>query len=95
MFKKTSKEKQLDAFSSVPNMLEGSSLKQYIDQGQQVEKVYLDGAYQSPANDTYCENIDVVFTGYLTSQTGVHPILSRTFSIASFISVIINFYVFL
>ncbi len=70
MFKKTSKEKQLDAFSSVPNMLEGSSLKQYIDQGQQVEKVYLDGAYQSPANDTYCENIDVVFTGYLTSQAG-------------------------
>ncbi|MBP7509907.1 MAG: transposase [Prolixibacteraceae bacterium] len=31
--------------------------------GQEVEKVYLDGAYQSPANDTYCENIDVVFTG--------------------------------
>jgi hypothetical protein len=31
--------------------------------GQGVEKVYLDGAYQSPANDTYCENIDVVFTG--------------------------------
>ena len=53
--------------------------------GQEVEKVYLDGAYQSPANDTYCENIDVVFTGYLTSQTGVQPILSRTFSIASFI----------
>jgi hypothetical protein len=31
--------------------------------GQEVEKVYLDGAYQSPANDTYCENIDIVFTG--------------------------------
>jgi len=31
--------------------------------GQEVEKVYLDGAYQSPANDTYCANIDVVFTG--------------------------------
>ena len=35
------------------------------------------------------------FAGYLTSQIGVQPILSRTFSIASFISVIINFYVFL
>ena len=31
--------------------------------GHEVEKVYLDGAYQSPANDTYCANIDVVFTG--------------------------------
>jgi len=31
--------------------------------GQQVEKVYTDGAYQSPANDEYCENIDMVFTG--------------------------------
>jgi len=33
MFKKSDKEKQLDAFSSVPNMLEGPSLKQYSDQG--------------------------------------------------------------
>jgi hypothetical protein len=32
MFKKSDKEKQLDAFSNVPNMLEGSSLKQYSDQ---------------------------------------------------------------
>ncbi len=31
--------------------------------GQQVEKVFVDGAYQSPANDEYCENIDMVFTG--------------------------------
>lgn len=31
--------------------------------GQLVEKVYADGAYQSPANDDYCENIDMVFTG--------------------------------
>jgi hypothetical protein len=31
--------------------------------GQMVEKVYADGAYQSPANDDYCENIDMVFTG--------------------------------
>lgn len=31
--------------------------------GQIVEKVYADGAYQSPANDECCENIDMVFTG--------------------------------
>ena len=31
--------------------------------GQKVKKVYADGAYQSPANDSYCENIDMVFTG--------------------------------
>lgn len=29
----------------------------------QVEKVYTDGAYQSPCNDDFCENIDMVFTG--------------------------------
>lgn len=31
--------------------------------GQKVEKVYADGAYQSPVNDEYCEGIDMVFTG--------------------------------
>jgi hypothetical protein len=31
--------------------------------GQAVEKVYADGAYQSPDNDTFCEDIDMVFTG--------------------------------
>jgi len=31
--------------------------------GQIVEKVYVDGAYQSPNNDACCENIDMVFTG--------------------------------
>jgi uncharacterized protein YeaC (DUF1315 family) len=31
--------------------------------GQMVEKAYADGAYQSPANDECCENIDMVFTG--------------------------------
>ncbi len=31
--------------------------------GQMVEKVYADGAFQSPANDDCCENIDMVFTG--------------------------------
>jgi hypothetical protein len=30
---------------------------------QLVETVYADGAYQSPNNDAYCENIDMVFTG--------------------------------
>ena len=30
---------------------------------QKIEKVYIDGAYQSPANDDFCENIDMVFTG--------------------------------
>jgi hypothetical protein len=31
--------------------------------GQQVDKAYLDGAYQSPDNDQFCEDIDMVFTG--------------------------------
>ena len=31
--------------------------------GVQVEKVYADGAYQSPDNDDFCQNIDMVFTG--------------------------------
>jgi len=31
--------------------------------GQTIEKAYADGAYQSPANDGCCENIDMVFTG--------------------------------
>ncbi|MDP1621111.1 MAG: transposase [Bacteroidales bacterium] len=31
--------------------------------GQMIEKAYTDGAYQSPANDECCENIDMVFTG--------------------------------
>jgi len=31
--------------------------------GHMVETVYVDGAYQSPNNDDYCENIDMVFTG--------------------------------
>lgn len=30
---------------------------------QMVDTVYADGAYQSPANDEFCENIDMVFTG--------------------------------
>ena len=28
-----------------------------------VEKVYADGAFQSPCNDEFCQNIDMVFTG--------------------------------
>lgn len=31
--------------------------------GVTVEKVYADGAYQSPDNDDFCQNIDMVFTG--------------------------------
>jgi len=30
---------------------------------QKVESVYADGAYQSPANDAFCQNIDMVFSG--------------------------------
>jgi hypothetical protein len=31
--------------------------------GQVIEKAYADGAYQSPANDACCQDIDMVFTG--------------------------------
>jgi len=31
--------------------------------GQKVETVYLDGAFQSPGNDEFCKDIDMVFTG--------------------------------
>ncbi len=31
--------------------------------GMLVEKVYADGAFQSPANDDFCQDIDMVFTG--------------------------------
>ena len=31
--------------------------------GISVEKVYADGAYQSPCNDGFCQDIDMVFTG--------------------------------
>jgi hypothetical protein len=31
--------------------------------GQPVERVYVDGGYQSPDNDSFCQNIDMVFTG--------------------------------
>jgi len=30
---------------------------------ERVETVYTDGAYQSPSNDDFCQNIDMVFTG--------------------------------
>ena len=33
MFKKSNKESQLDAFSSIPTLLESSAFKQYSDQG--------------------------------------------------------------
>ncbi|MEI2421773.1 hypothetical protein V6O07_15965, partial [Arthrospira platensis SPKY2] len=31
--------------------------------GQHIQTVYLDGAYQSPGNDEFCEEIDMVYTG--------------------------------
>jgi hypothetical protein len=37
--------------------------------GQMVEKVYADGAYQSPKNDTCVEKIDMVFTGIQGSES--------------------------
>jgi hypothetical protein len=37
--------------------------------GQMVEKTYADGAYQSPANDQFCEKIDMVFTGIQGSES--------------------------
>jgi hypothetical protein len=36
---------------------------------QAVEKVYADGAYQSPENDSFCEGIDMVFTGMQGAQS--------------------------
>ncbi len=36
--------------------------------GQQVDKVYADGAYQSASNDEFCKDIDMVYTGL----QGVH-----------------------
>jgi hypothetical protein len=35
---------------------------------QTVEKAYLDGAYQSPDNDEFCKDIDMVFTGIQGKQ---------------------------
>jgi hypothetical protein len=36
---------------------------------QPVEKVHADGAYQSPDNDEFCKNIDMVFTGLQGSES--------------------------
>lgn len=37
--------------------------------GQQVETTYLDGAFQSPDNDDFCKDIDMVFTGIQGEQS--------------------------
>lgn len=37
--------------------------------GQKVDKTYLDGAYQSPDNDLFCNDIDMVFTGIQGGQS--------------------------
>ena len=36
---------------------------------QMVERTFVDGAYQSPANDEFCEGIDMVFTGIQGSES--------------------------
>jgi hypothetical protein len=50
------------------NLTENKFIQQAIDStikvtGQAVEKIYLDGAYQSPDNDEFCKDIDMVYTG--------------------------------
>lgn len=37
--------------------------------GQKVETAYLDGAFQSPDNDEFCKDIDMVFTGIQGEQS--------------------------
>jgi len=37
--------------------------------GQMVETAYLDGAFQSPDNDEFCKDIDMVFTGIQGEQS--------------------------
>jgi len=37
--------------------------------GQRVETVYADGAYQSPENDPFCKDIDMVYTGMQGPQS--------------------------
>jgi hypothetical protein len=37
--------------------------------GQKVETAFLDGAFQSPDNDEFCKNIDMVFTGIQGEQS--------------------------
>jgi hypothetical protein len=37
--------------------------------GQSVEKVFADGAYQSPENEEFCKDIDMVFTGIQGAQS--------------------------
>ncbi len=37
--------------------------------GDKVEKLYADGAYQSPINDEFCTGIDMVFTGIQGSES--------------------------
>jgi hypothetical protein len=40
---------------------------------QPVEKVYADGAYQSPENDDFCKNIDMVYTGISGAESRYIP----------------------
>ncbi len=43
---------------------------------QKVEKVHADGGYQSPDNDVFCKDIDMVFTGIAGSES--RYVLERT-----------------
>jgi hypothetical protein len=50
------------------NLSDTEFIKQAIEAtievtGQSVEKLHADGAYQSPDNDEFCKDIDMVFTG--------------------------------
>lgn len=68
----TSSDENLNLITNVivdpANMAENKFVQQAINStieltDQIVEKVYLDGAYQSPDNDEFCKNIDMVYTG--------------------------------
>jgi len=69
MFKKSSKETQLDAFSSLPNMLDGSSFKQYSDQGH----------WHNQFREQVVMRIDEsIFSGLFNSTTGAPNVPVRT-----------------
>jgi len=69
MFKKSSKETQLDAFSSLPNMLDGSSFKQYSDQGH----------WHNQFREQVVMRIDEsIFSGLFNSTTGAPNAPVRT-----------------
>ena len=46
-----------------PEFVEPAIKETIVVTEQKVDSVFVDGAYQSPANDEFCEGIDMVFTG--------------------------------